>query len=1109
MKKIVSLIMSLMIILLCVPKLESSAVGDWYLSDNISSLTFEYFNGCYKGTLCPNSGEIKIGNSDATAPVKYSHGFLYQSNYTREWNGSATTYFTFTVPKGYKTFKGNIGICWHVDNSGSNKYNERHRVRIFVDNHQEYISPLMKIRTGYEFAIPVNEGQEVLVEVYGSGSTTYGHVCFGDCRLTEQSIPSADISFDVKAPKAGNTITPVIENCTLQNPQYSYKWTVDGETVSGTQDKYTVKESDIGKTVMCEVSDTVAGKIGSASVYLSSLPVMCINTDVGHDVTDKLTYLSGDAELYGNSEHPAASGDKWYDGGIQIRGRGNSSWTFRKKSYRIKLDSKAGLFGMPESKHWVLIANCYDETQMRNKSVYDYAGSIGMSYPRSEWVYVVLNGVDLGVYQICENIRIDKTRVNIRNWEGMAEDIAKAISKANPSVNRDDIEENLIEDLSWIDSGSIRYGGKIFKVSDYTKENISDVSGGYIIQMEYDNAKEQPNDYSRIMSKYGLIFNIKEPEYAVTSTKMENYLTDYINAFESAVMSENHTASYNGKTVHYSELADVDSIAKNFLCNEIFYNPDAGYNSNYMYKEVGGKLIFGPVWDFDCALACEGGAGEDRYDLWQVNIARANASGVIMQSVWYKYLLTDYAFVQKVYDTYHKYRKELDNTYETLKTNYSYLAADCRHNSDLWQYKDGFEKDYSDALNWLYNRIKWLDVQFSSVNNLYKSLNSSLGGLSIECYDLSGKSLSGSSLAYRQGLDITVSVTNPSLNIDTVSLFVNGKFIDSSYVIAGYSGPFATFTIEPEALPLKAGSNITVTATGLNLIKGSPTANMTTALIRKAAVDKNSCSHIHSRQVTVNAVAVYSCAKSGYSGDVICSDCGLVIKKGKTLTKSHTYGSYTVKKNATYFSSGLGTRKCSKCGYVQSTVIKQKVLSSPKSLSAERSSYSSVKLSWKKVSYAEGYKIYRKSGSGSYKPVKTVNGGKTLNYTDKKLKTGTKYTYKIKAFRKSGSKTVYSGYSSSKSVTPSLKKPTLKLSTKGKSVAISYGKISGADGYEIYCKVSKSGKYKKVYSGKKLSHTKKSLKSGKTYYFKVRAYRKVGSKKVYSAYSSAKKYTVK
>ena len=59
------------------------------------------------------------------------------------------------------------------------------------------------------------------------------------------------------------------------------------------------------------------------------------------------------------------------------------------------------------------------------------------------------------------------------------------------------------------------------------------------------------------------------------------------------------------------------------------------------------------------------------------------------------------------------------------------------------------------------------------------------------------------------------------------------------------------------------------------------------------------------------------------------------------------------------------------------------------------------------------------------------------------------------------------------------------------------------------CKVSKSGKYKKVYSGKKLSHTKKSLKSGKTYYFKVRAYRKVGSKKVYSAYSSAKKYTVK
>lgn len=93
-------------------------------------------------------------------------------------------------------------------------------------------------------------------------------------------------------------------------------------------------------------------------------------------------------------------------------------------------------------------------------------------------------------------------------------------------------------------------------------------------------------------------------------------------------------------------------------------------------------------------------------------------------------------------------------------------------------------------------------------------------------------------------------------------------------------------------------------------------------------------------------------------------------------------------------------------------------------------------------------------------------------------------------------------------VTP--KKVTgLKLSKKkSASVKIKWKKATGASGYEVAMKTGKKGKYKKVADVKsesKVTYTKKKLKKGKTYYVKVRAYKIIDGKKVYGAYSSAKK----
>ncbi|MCM1499820.1 MAG: fibronectin type III domain-containing protein, partial [Clostridium sp.] len=63
-----------------------------------------------------------------------------------------------------------------------------------------------------------------------------------------------------------------------------------------------------------------------------------------------------------------------------------------------------------------------------------------------------------------------------------------------------------------------------------------------------------------------------------------------------------------------------------------------------------------------------------------------------------------------------------------------------------------------------------------------------------------------------------------------------------------------------------------------------------------------------------------------------------------------------------------------------------------------------------------GYEVYMKTGSGKYKLVKTINKGKTVSYTQSKLKKGTKYTFKVRAYKSAGGQKVYGAYSKTKSI---------------------------------------------------------------------------------------------
>lgn len=172
--------------------------------------------------------------------------------------------------------------------------------------------------------------------------------------------------------------------------------------------------------------------------------------------------------------------------------------------------------------------------------------------------------------------------------------------------------------------------------------------------------------------------------------------------------------------------------------------------------------------------------------------------------------------------------------------------------------------------------------------------------------------------------------------------------------------------------------------------------------------------------------------------------------------------------------------------------------------------YRSIKLTWKKVSGASGYQIYRSTKkTGAYKKIKTITSGNKTSYTNKKLNTGKTYYYKIRVYRKVGSKTYYSKYSSvvSKKVVPSTPKITSIQSKSKNKIKLTWKKITGASGYVVYRSTSKNGTYKEiktVKNGKTLSFTDRKLNSQKRYYYRIRAYRNVNGKMIKSSYSSKK-----
>lgn len=165
-----------------------------------------------------------------------------------------------------------------------------------------------------------------------------------------------------------------------------------------------------------------------------------------------------------------------------------------------------------------------------------------------------------------------------------------------------------------------------------------------------------------------------------------------------------------------------------------------------------------------------------------------------------------------------------------------------------------------------------------------------------------------------------------------------------------------------------------------------------------------------------------------------------------------------------------------------------------------------IKLTWNRVSGAQGYIIYRAYGKGGYKAIKTVTNGATAAYTDTGATTnGGKYTYAVCAY-KGSIKGAYVGktyYYLKQNRISSVKNNASKKAT------VKWTRNTKANGYQVNYKTGKKQKTITVKSNKTLNKVLKSLKKKATYSVKVRSYKKVSGVTYYSEWSSAKKVKIK
>lgn len=367
--------------------------------------------------------------------------------------------------------------------------------------------------------------------------------------------------------------------------------------------------------------------------------------------------------------------------------RGQSSSRYDKKPYRLELrtptsaDRDCPMFGMPSESDWVLHSPFPDKSLIRNAFAYSLGREIGLSAPRFNWVELylssdgeTLDGADYqGVYLLVETIKNHRSRLNLRQLE--------PADKTLPAL-----------------------------------------AGGYIFKFEWQVWNlEQPLPCPEGQAHCWNFIEVVDPKPWVP--EQQQYLTQYLQQVTDAL----HSASPADAATGYPAFLDVSSFVNTVIVNELTRNLDAYVRSQFLHKDREGKLVAGPLWDFDLIA----GVG---MNVQAPNLAtsgfqyEAAAERFAATADWFPLLLADASFDAQLRARYRELRQDLlsdDQISERIDTLARGLEAGAARNFAKWDNledsraggfisptADSWEGQLSAMRAWLIERLAWLDSQW-------------------------------------------------------------------------------------------------------------------------------------------------------------------------------------------------------------------------------------------------------------------------------------------------------------------------------------------------------------------------------------------------------------
>jgi hypothetical protein len=303
-----------------------------------------------------------------------------------------------------------------------------------------------------------------------------------------------------------------------------------------------------------------------------------------------------------------------FDGEIGIDIRGSYSATFPQKSYGFETRDNNGnnlnvsLLGLHAENDWILLANYNDKTFVRAPIAYDAFREMGHWASHSQHCEVIINGQYRGIYTLQEKIKRDKNRLNITEM-------------------------------------------------DATTNSGNSLTGGYIFTHD-NNSDGDPTWYSR----YGVSFIYVYPKPENITTQQLDYLRQYVNTFETALLGNSFNDPKNG----YRKYINVTSFYDYFLIGELSRNVDAYKKSSYWNKDNiadGGLLNAGPVWDFDWSFKNLYDGGDDCFcrntdgSGWAYRVADCGWGGT--PAGWMSRMLEDTTFANGLHHRYFELRNNV------------------------------------------------------------------------------------------------------------------------------------------------------------------------------------------------------------------------------------------------------------------------------------------------------------------------------------------------------------------------------------------------------------------------------------------------------------------